>query len=373
MIKYDLSKEEFITQSNWEIYFESDDSEIDSIIQKLSKIYDKLQMYKAMMEQHYPCQLEYEFNRYYDNFWEYSNYENTQYYQCIRNIRLTWKVDKIQIQNSKKQKHEINDLYVSLYFGLNEDNGYTMHASLYGFKSTFTYSETYEGYIHSHLPTTKDIYIGNYYSFCLGNGSMDEMMDTLQNDFIFGNAENENIHFELFCHHLHEYLSWESLAGVPHIKIERLGLAHNGQKAKKSFTRFVTTSNKTVYEGLLKSYPQLHSKLICENNVYTDIVLPENADIKFWKDVFSNLNSWTVLVNNDNTHLVTNDGIMQTITNVDTPHSYFEIHERNYYFKGEKVIGKIIPDNVPVLEEIASPLKIFIIKTMTLNYLNNEQ
>jgi hypothetical protein len=374
MIKYDLNKEEFITQSNWEIYFESDDSEIDSVIQNLSDIHDKLEMYKAILEKYYPCQLEYHYNITFDNAWDFENeygYDNGAYNYLSR-IYLTCKVDKIEIKNSVGQKHNIHDLFVALNFNVNEDKYFVMNGGLWGFKSTFTYAETHYGYIHSHLSSSTNNAIAEYSNFCLGEGSMSTLMSTLQGNFLLNdNQDEEKEYFELFCNHLHEYLSWESLAGVPHIKMRELGLAHNGKKAKKSFGNFSKQTDKYIYETFLKYYPQLYSRLIFENGVYTDIVLPK--DKEFWLKYIRSC-GWRAFTSNNNVYSITDDGLMENIEPVNNACSRFKIHNYyDYHFKGERIIGKIIPDDVIVMEKIISPLKVFLIKKQILNYLNNEQ
>ncbi len=107
---------------------------------------------------------------------------------------------------------EINtyhDLYVNI--------DHQISSKFEGIRMSQDRREIYKGYLHSHLPSRNYIR-GNeiqWNNFCLGTG---EIFQTL----LVLNAEFSPELFGMFLHQLYQYLSWESLEGGPHIRMDCL-------------------------------------------------------------------------------------------------------------------------------------------------------
>ena len=141
--------------------------------------------------------------------------------------------DDIIITNSKKNKHRIKDLYVR--FKVKEISGKLLISGIDGIRTTFTIPELKVGYSHSHLSSrtimskekdqSDNEYLMKlarlqciYNSFCLGQaskGSVNWILDKLGTGF--------NItYFHMFLIQIKSYVRWESISGVPYIRMERI-------------------------------------------------------------------------------------------------------------------------------------------------------
>lgn len=114
---------------------------------------------------------------------------------------------EIEVTNSRKQTHLIRDLYVKI--DLN-GNG-TIHDNMRGVRTTLTKDEALGGYAHSHLPGTSPTHL-EFRNFCLGSGEIGQVLSLLRSNF-------DEVNFAMLCMHIKTYVGWESIEGVPYVRI----------------------------------------------------------------------------------------------------------------------------------------------------------
>lgn len=122
-------------------------------------------------------------------------------------FNVTIHFPEIKIKNRNNLEHTIKDLYVKVCFPLGNKNALV---KLEGLRTTFSRIEVDKGYIHSHLPGGVS---NEFKTFCLGSS---EMSGCFQKEFISKNKTD--IYQFLFT--LQNYLEYESIEGVPHIRME---------------------------------------------------------------------------------------------------------------------------------------------------------
>lgn len=126
---------------------------------------------------------------------------------------LVIKFPYIEITNSNKSKHIIEDLYIVLPF---QENG-TTSSLIYGFRGKLTNIEFNNTYYHSHLPNSYEYTINK---FCLGSGPLVQILYKMFKEF-----DKDN--FTYFLANLSVYVDWESLDGGPHRSIESSVIKNN--------------------------------------------------------------------------------------------------------------------------------------------------
>lgn len=152
-------------------------------------------------------------------------------------FKLIIKFPEVEIKNSNRMKHTIKDLYVRIKLHetkfnelFNEDvidekyqgyqvifNNLTIPAGLSGLRGTLTVHEYLAGYLHSHLSPWTNYSLG-WGSFCLGEG---EIVQTLLLLSQVGEYTTEL--FTMLLLQIEVYVAWESLSGVPYIKMGAIG------------------------------------------------------------------------------------------------------------------------------------------------------
>jgi hypothetical protein len=146
---------------------------------------------------------------------------------------------EIEITNTEERCHNIKDLFIEFQVKKSDftnDNGEPVWGmyNLKGTRSYLTYDEWFVGYLHSHLPSNKfnsfsDAFkLGN---FCLGDNT--EIVN--QQEELYMNYTPEG--FELFLWTLDSLVRWESIEGVPHIRIERIKVGSEVNQVSISDTR----------------------------------------------------------------------------------------------------------------------------------------
>lgn len=128
----------------------------------------------------------------------------------IESNQITIYFPEIIISNSVEQSHVMRNIYLVL--GVNNSSVYI--AKMY--RTTYSQEEVDVNYIFSHAYPSKPY---NYTdSFCYGSDNpMRDIVDKMQK-----NKKNSIKNISLFLPMIQEYLSWESLEGVPYIKIDRV-------------------------------------------------------------------------------------------------------------------------------------------------------
>lgn len=124
-------------------------------------------------------------------------------------IVVTILFPEIKLTNRDNLQHVIKDLYLQIIFPIFNPN---FLVKLKGTRATVNKNEFVQHYKHSHLPSGRDYETFN--NFCLGNS---EMSGCLQSEFI--TTEKSRIYQFLFT--LQNYLEYESIEGVPYIRMEK--------------------------------------------------------------------------------------------------------------------------------------------------------
>jgi len=136
-------------------------------------------------------------------------------YNDIDNLVIIYvKFPLITIVNSNDLSHTIKDLYVRIC--CDTDMKFSKMFKIEGFRGKLTYNEFKSGYSHSHLPSFS---FDSFSNFCLGIGTE---IDILRADLIDNSIPFIQERLEQFLYMLEVYVRWESLEGVPHIKMENI-------------------------------------------------------------------------------------------------------------------------------------------------------
>lgn len=124
---------------------------------------------------------------------------------------------KIELKNSSGHKHTIYDLMIVFYV---KSEFRTSHTKPYGFRTTLSLDEIEVGYIHSHLPASRNNNFVTYVNpniFCIGDGQPISIPCVKLNRVF-----DEDAWLSVLMQ-LPTFLSWESLEGVPHIHMKNIG------------------------------------------------------------------------------------------------------------------------------------------------------
>lgn len=158
--------------------------------------------------------------------------------------------NNVTISNSEDKSLDIKDLIVAL-----DMSHYCQVLGLIGGRLTLSFEEWVSNYRHSHLNAcnNQNIYIRD---FCLGNSEISDLITQLKRDF-------DVDRFKLLLYSLRTYVSWESLEGVPYMRLSNVGvsLKHNARlasfiysdhtsKIEKIFNRF----NKKIIDSINLEY-----------------------------------------------------------------------------------------------------------------------
>lgn len=167
-------------------------------------------------------------------------------------ITLLVHFPEINITNSSRQKHKIVDLWMKFRFNF-------FYRMLYmgGVRSSKSYSEYYSGYNHSHMPHGRDCERGTMLSCCLGETNYKTLQTQLYHNF-------DRTDMTLFMQQLEDYLSWESLQGGPHFRMEAIGQRNYGGNN----TYINGNVLNQAYNDFLRKYPSGYTMQIEDNGFY---------------------------------------------------------------------------------------------------------
>lgn len=122
-------------------------------------------------------------------------------------IEVTIHFPKLTIVNTKDDSHLITDLWVKVLF---RSGG--KFCDLWGTRTTQTPEEKQAMYLHSHLSRND---IGCWESFCTGESAVTDMKAKLTREF-------DKTALTSFFLLIEQMVAWESLEGVPYIKINEI-------------------------------------------------------------------------------------------------------------------------------------------------------
>jgi hypothetical protein len=151
------------------------------------------------------------------------------------------KFPEVTVTNEYNRSTVIKDLFVELpMIGNLLENRFRM------IRTTYDISQWLCGYSHSHLPRIHYNSIPYWKYPCLGSGPLKSTIAALQSSY-----DEEFV--GLFCLELSKYVTVESLAGIPHIRLEGIGANNNNiLKVRNYKGRFM--ANRGIINPFFKYY-----------------------------------------------------------------------------------------------------------------------
>lgn len=173
---------------------------------------------------------------------------------------------EISITNSVGLQHKMKDLFVVFNISdtqFENEDGLPVYGptKLKGTRSTLSYEEWFVGYLHSHLPsimTTEQQSALYLPDFCLGEET--EIRDIMESLYIKYQPEM----FEMFLYTIDSIVKWESLEGVPYIKIKDIAV---GSK-ENIVSNFVESHLDGYYENIRREMHSFNLDFVFSENRY---------------------------------------------------------------------------------------------------------
>ena len=128
------------------------------------------------------------------------------------NVYILIYFPKITVTNEYDESIDIEEVYIRVPI----NTCGKMISSFEIVRTKYSYDQYVSGYMHSHAYTGIDKTSRDWRSMCLGIGPLVTTTHTLKNSY------DLDI-WRLFCIELDEYLKVESVAGVPYIRMNRIG------------------------------------------------------------------------------------------------------------------------------------------------------
>ena len=164
---------------------------------------------------------------------------------------------KITVTNEYNESIDIEEVYIRVPINLNG----RMNSSFEIIRTKYSYDQYKSGYMHSHAYTGISGNSTDWRSMCLGSGPLVTTTHTLKNSY------DIDI-WRLFCLELDEYLKVESVAGVPYIRMNRIGDVSNYIDYIISGVN-LNSNNSIMSTPLVKDFLKfLFHKLLIENTDY---------------------------------------------------------------------------------------------------------
>lgn len=164
---------------------------------------------------------------------------------------------KITVTNEYNESIDIEEVYIRVPINLNG----RMNSSFEIIRTKYSYIQYESGYMHSHAYAGISGNSTDWRYMCLGSGPLVTTTHTLKNSY------DLDI-WRLFCIELDEYLKVESVAGVPYVRMNRIGDTSN-------YINYVIRDIPTESQNTIRSIPLikdflkfLFHKLLVENTDY---------------------------------------------------------------------------------------------------------
>ena len=243
--------------------------------------------------------------------------------------------DKFIIENSTGRKHKIQGLFVIHHFEYRE--GHLRPKRMYGGRIKKTILELASGYQQSHLGVLgKDTFLKSpFYSgnFCVGS---DTDVSRMLAEFKF---DMDYERYELFLYTVDSMVQWESLEGVPYIKMETVENALSGK-----VTTFSQANTQYVFSFILKEKIPLDFDYYISEGVYR--IKPNRKASDLIKKVVLTLFKYStykkILVTTiDNKNFVEMRAEGTTLKQ-DTSFTYKRKQAHYTIFRGQKLYPKIV-------------------------------
>ena len=121
----------------------------------------------------------------------------------------------VTVTNENNRSVTIQDLFAKIEVGTNGRIPYENHGFLLN-RATYTKNQFQSNYMHSHIAYIPKHDFTHFEPPCLGHGPIRETILTLKNDY-------DEALWMLFCQELSMYVTVESLAGGPYMRMEYIG------------------------------------------------------------------------------------------------------------------------------------------------------
>lgn len=219
-------------------------------------------------------------NEIYPADWDIEFKVNSSIYTIEKKIKIELvgiivKFPEVTITNSKKKRHLIKDLFIRTRFRVHQN--VLGIEGVYGTRTTLTHAEHNSRYLHSHLGRHRLEPSNKYFKFnrfCTGSGSINIAIADL-------NAQGFNEdRFISYLLNLGTLASWESLEGVPYVRIASI---NNLREGAREFN-----TNRTVLSAFMIAFkrklidtgfkPRLDFKLepngvsVIDNDIYDTFI-----------------------------------------------------------------------------------------------------
>lgn len=180
-------------------------------------------------------------------------YFNVHFSSCPCNIYVHWK--SVRIINEYNKSTDIQDLWakVSVYYNGCIVDRFTLN------RSTYSYEQFKSNYMHSHIERIPYNSFTIFQRPCTGRGPINNTIESLTRHY------DEDL-WGLFCCELNNFVSVESVQGIPYHRLENIGdgdkqtlvysssrpiilkyLCPNYRAAWKDFIRYVLESKKLLF------------------------------------------------------------------------------------------------------------------------------
>lgn len=247
---------------------------------------------------------------------------------------------EVIIRNEYGEQRTVKELYVRVY--INPDGSGT--GSFQITRSSFTIDEISARYIHSHVTPLNLACMGDFRHCCLGTGPIASTCALL----VTGYSED---YWKLFCLELSKYVTVESIAGGPYVRMSSIGSLNNKISLEKVFTKADNTNAKVIIDNFLPYYMAENNLKFCYNKgIYSlgisrlDYLLDvSNAFIKWANTNKGIASAYNALVYMHKCYL--NNGILYN-SSYSRERLYSEYSEYDnlpmFYFKGNLICTSVI-------------------------------
>lgn len=137
-------------------------------------------------------------------------------------ILVTIRFPKVTVTNEFDKSTDIEELYVRITVNLNGTTECTFTMT----RGTYTIAQWEVGYAHSHLPRIEYSDPGAFKFPCTGTGPINRTIDTLRIRYDLGI-------WGLYAFEISKYVTVESIAGVPYIRLENINKGGQAIKIEK--------------------------------------------------------------------------------------------------------------------------------------------
>lgn len=278
---------------------------------------------------------------------------------------------KVTIKNSKRKTHEIEDLYIKLVLAAGSSNRIRV-INIEGARGKLSVKEYSCSYLHSHLPRNHQGTAPeglSFQRFCTGGGAINDTIGRFDNDNSADNASDLLLR-------LMTLVSWESLEGVPHTRMEDIRYMSGGSSRQSGLRNLPTDAavaesfGKTVLKAIeIGELPiQGIRASITNNQISIDV-----EDV-FLANIISRENFKRFVGVAWESSVVTKESLIEHIKNLNanTPHgvSIPKIEKKTGYFFNGKEVHLQFTDYDPDVVEKKEKVELEIIYKIPERYVN---